>query len=182
MKRNALTSTASYREIGRPNLVLEAVERCREAAAAMREHAPGEGVDGHDGRAAEEAAELEHVAHAVTDGGNETDGGGLRVDHADGHLVGDDARDCLHGGVSRDGDHVEADRADRGHGFELLDGERAVHGGADHAGVLRDGDERAREAAHRRARHDAALLDAVVEKGERAGGAGAAALSHADDL
>ena len=63
------------------------------------------------------------------------------------------------------------------HGLQLLDGKRSVLSGADHAGVLRRGDEGAGQAAHRRRRHDAALLHGVVQHGERRRGAGASALT-----
>ena len=75
------------------------------------------------------------------------------------------------GGIARHGDHVEAHGAYAGHGLQLLDGQRPVLGGADHAGILGHGDERAREAAHGRRRHDAALLHGVVQHGERRRGA-----------
>ena len=48
-------------------------------------------------------------------------------------------------------------------------------GGVDHAVVLADGDERARQAADMVGGHDAALLDGVVQQGEAGGGAAAAA-------
>ena len=90
------------------------------------------------------------VAYRLAHRGDEPHRGGLVVDHADGALVGDDAGDRLGGRVARQRDHVEADGADRGHRLELLQRERAGLGGADHALVLPDGDERARQAARRR--------------------------------
>ena len=63
----------------------------------------------------------------------------------------------------RNGYHVDADRADCGHGFELFERERARLCGRDHAFVLGDRDESAGQTADTRGRHDAALLDRVVE-------------------
>ena len=146
----------------------------------MGEHGAGVGVHGHDRRIAEQAAEVQLVADLLADCGDDAHGGGLVVDHADGALVGDDAEDGLDRRVAGNGDHVQADAADAGHGLELLQAQRAGLGGADHAGVLGHGDERAGQAADAGAGHDAALLHGVVEHGERGRGARAAALANAD--
>ena len=53
---------------------------------------------------AQQAAELSLVPHLFAGGGDEADGGGLGVDHADGRLVSDDGGDGLGGGVPGDGD------------------------------------------------------------------------------
>ena len=53
--------------------------------------------------------------------------------------------------------------------LELLERQRAGARGGDHAGVLADRDERARQAAHRRRRHHAALLHRVGEQRQRRG-------------
>ena len=119
-----------------PRLVLQRVQRRREASTAMGKHGAGVGVHRHDGRTAEQAAVLDAVTHALADGGNHADGRGLVVDDADGHLVGDDAGDGLDRGVAGDGDHVQANGAHAGHGLELLERKRAGFDGGDHAGVL----------------------------------------------
>ena len=45
-------------------------------------------ADGHDGRVAQQAAAVQHVAGLVADGGDDAHGGGLAVHHADGGFVG----------------------------------------------------------------------------------------------
>ena len=57
----------------------------------------------------------------------------------DGHLVGDDAGDGLDGGVAGNGDHIEADRADAGHGLKLLEREGTCLDGGDHARIFGNG-------------------------------------------
>ena len=158
-----------------PQLVLQRVQRRREASTAVGKHGAGVGVHRHDGRTAKQAAVLDAVAHALADGRNHADGRGLVVDDADGHLVGDDAGDGLDRGVTGDSDHVQANGAHTGHGLELLERKRTGLDGGDHAGVLGHGDKGAGETAHAGAGHDAALLDGIVEHGERAGRAGATA-------
>ena len=116
-------------------------------------------ADGHDGRVAQQAAEVQHVAGLVADGGDDAHGGGLAVHHADGGLVRDQAADDLGARVARDDDHVDADGADRGHGLELFQRQAAAVGGVDHAVILRHGDESAGQAADVVGCHDAALLD-----------------------
>ena len=111
-----------------PQLVLERVQRSREASTAVGKHGAGVGVNRHDGRTAKQATVLDAVAHALADGRNHADGRGLVVDDADGHLVGDDAGDGLDRGVTGDGDHVQADGAHAGHGLELLEGKGACLG------------------------------------------------------
>ena len=86
-----------------PQLVLERVQRRREASATVGEHGAGVGVHRHDGRTAEQTAVLNAVAHALADSGNHAHGRGLIVDDADGHLVGDNAGDGLDRGVAGDG-------------------------------------------------------------------------------
>ena len=125
------------------SLVLQAVDRGGHAASAVGEDSAGVPVHGHDGGVSQKAAELQSVADLLADGRDDAHGGCLVVDHADGALVGDDAEDRFHRGVARDGDHIEANAADAGHGLELLEGKGACLGCADHAGVFRHGNERA---------------------------------------
>ncbi len=94
------------------------------------------------------------------------------VDHADGDLVGDERGEGLGVGVAGDGDHVEADRADGGHRFELRQGEVAAGDGVGQGLVFADCDEGAGEAADAGTGEGAALLDGVVEQGQRGGRAG----------
>ena len=69
----------------------------------------------HDGRGAKKTSHLDHVAHRLAFDRDDTDGGCFAVDHTDGRFVGDDGRNRVGRGLTRDGDHVEADRADAGH-------------------------------------------------------------------
>ena len=163
-------------------LVLERVNRRRDSAATGHEGLAAGLVDRHDGRVAHKAAEVRHFADALARHGDHAHGGGLLVDHADRGLVGDDAGNGGCGGVSRNGNHVEADGAYAGHGFELLDGQATGRSRVDHVLVFGDRDERAGQAAHVGGRHDAALLHLVVEHGERRCGAGSADLLEADLL
>lgn len=71
------------------------MNRRGDASAAPYEIDGGEAVDGHDGRASQEAAELYGVADASTGHGDDADGGRLVIHHADCHLVGDDGRDSF---------------------------------------------------------------------------------------
>ena len=132
-------------------------------------------MDGHQGRAAQQAAHLHGVAHVRALHGDDADGGGLAVDHAHGGLVGDDGGDRLRRGTAGNGDHVQTHRAHAGHSLQLVDGQGAVQGRGDHALVLGDGDKGAGQAAHMAAGHDAALLHGVVQQGQGGGGAVGAA-------
>ena len=162
--------------------ILEAVNRRRDSAATGHKGLAAGLVDRHDGRVAHQAAEVRHLAHALAGNRDHAHGGSLLVDHADGGLVGDQAGDGGSRGIARNGDHVEAHRAHAGHGFELLDGQAIGRSRVDHVLVFGDRDERAGQAAHVGGRHDAALLDLVVEHGERRRGAGSADLFEADLL
>ena len=148
----------------------------------MRKNRARVRIDGHDGRAAEQSTVVHALTQALADGRDDTDGRGLIVDDTDGHLVGDDAGDGLDGGVAGNGDHVEADRADTGHGLKLLERESACLDGGDHARIFGDGDEGTRKTANAGAGHNAALLDGVVQHCEGTCGAGATAGAHANDL
>ena len=156
-------------------LVLQRVDGGGDSAAADDEFLAGDGIYAHNGCIAEQTAEFDLFADALAGCGNYADGGGLVVDHADGDLVGDDAADGLGTRVAGDADHVQTDRANGGHCFELFERQYAALCRCDHARVLADGDERARQTADVAGCHDAALFDRVVEHGERCRGAGAAA-------
>ena len=163
-------------------LVLERVNRCRNTAASGYESFAAGLVDRHDGRVAHEAAEVRHFADALARHRNHAHGSGLLIDHADGGFVGDQAGDGGSRGIARNGDHVEAHRAYAGHGLKLLEGQATGRSRVDHVLVFGDRDERPRQAAHVGGRHNAALLDLVVEHGERRCGAGSADLFEADLL
>src|SRR5208282_6851781 len=71
-------------------LISKAGKRCGDAAAVTDEGGrAASGVDGKDGSLAKEAAEDGAVASTLTGDGNDSHGGRLVVDHADGDLVGD---------------------------------------------------------------------------------------------
>ena len=163
-------------------LVLERVNRCRNTAASGYESFAAGLVDRHDGRVAHEAAEVRHFADAFARHGDHAHGSGLLIDHADGGFVGDQAGDGGSRGIARNGDHVKTHRAYAGHGLKLLEGQATGGGSVNHVLVFGDRDERTGQTAHVGGRHDAALLDLVVEHGERRCGAGSADLLEADLL
>ena len=132
-------------------------------------------MDSHHGGGAQQAAELHHIAHNLTGGGDDADGSGLGVHHADGGLVCDDGREGLGGGVTGDSDHIQAHGAHAGHGFQLVQLESAHLGGGDHALVLTDGDEGTGQTTYVVGGHNAALLDGVVQQSQSGSGAVGAA-------
>ena len=176
-RMNAATTSAS---------IPQRLERGGDAAAEADERRAGAGVaDLDDGHRAEQAAEIDHVAGLRARHGDQPGGGGLVVDHADGHLVGDDRGDRLGGRVAGDGDHVQPDRADAGHRFELLQHEVAPADGLGQRGVFADRDERPAQAADRAGGEQPALLHRVVEHGHggrRARGADLVDAQRLEDL
>ena len=124
-------------------------------------------MHGHDGSAPQKPAEIDFIPHLLAVCGDHAHRRGLVVDHADGGFVCYDSGNGRSGRIAGDGDHVEPHRADAGHCFQLVERDFARLRRFDHADVLGNGDERAREPAHARGRHDAALLDGIVEHGER---------------
>ena len=131
---------------------------------------------------AQKPAELQRIAHAAADRRDQADRRGLLIDHADRHLVRDDAADRGGGGVAGDGDHVQSHRTYAGHRLQLFQRQRPLLHGMDHSLVLAHRDERAGKAAHIGRRHDAPLLDLIVEERQRGGGAGRARGLKADLL
>ncbi len=69
--------------------------RRRDAAAAADEVSRRENIHGHDRRAAEEAAKLDHLAHFAAGRRHDAHGCGFVVHHADGHFIGDERGDCF---------------------------------------------------------------------------------------
>ena len=53
----------------------------------------------HDGRASQQTAELHRIAHLFARGGDDANGGGFAVDHADCGFVGNDGRNGFGSGV-----------------------------------------------------------------------------------
>ena len=74
-------------------------------------------VDSHDGSRTEQTTKFYFITDLFTIGRNESGGGGLAVDHTKSHFISDDARDGLFARVTRNGNHIKADRADTSHGF-----------------------------------------------------------------
>ena len=132
-------------------------------------------VHGHDGAIAQQTAKVQHLAGLAANGRDHAHGGGLAVHHADGGFVSDQGADDSRGGVARDDDHIDAHRADGGHGFQLFNGQASGLGGVDHAGILADRDEGTGQTAHVVGGHHAALFHGIVQQGEAGGGAAAAA-------
>lgn len=120
-------------------------------------------VDRHNRGVTEQAAELDGIADLLARDRDYPDGGGLVVDHPNGGLVGDHCTDSLRWGITGDGDHVETDRANRGHRLKLGDVEGAGLDGLDHPRILRNRDEGTGQPANVAASHDTALFDGVVK-------------------
>ena len=78
----------------------------------------------HDGRVAQQTAKLYAVAHLSARYGDDAHGHGFVVDHADGRFIRDDGRDGFGRGIAGDGDHIQADGAHAGHGFQLVQRQR----------------------------------------------------------
>src|SRR5215210_4289567 len=93
------------------------------ASAASYEIRAVESVDGHDGRAPQEAAELDHLADIFARHGDDAHRRRLVIHDADGHLVGDDRTDGLGSSLAGHGDHVYPDRADARPGFQFFERE-----------------------------------------------------------
>ena len=161
--------------------VPQRVQRGGDSAAAGDKLRRALAVYRHDGRTAQQTAEVHPVADLFPDGGDQANGGGFVVDHADGGFVGNDGGEGFRRRVPGHRDHVEAHGADTGHGLQLVDGQGAFTGRADHSGVLGDGNERAGETAHVGACHDAAFLDRVVEQRKRRRGPVGAAAFQTDE-
>ena len=71
-------------------LVLQAVHGGGNAATSCDEVRAGLRVHRHHRGAAKQSAHLDGVPHCLAGSGQQTDGGGLAVHHADGRFVGDD--------------------------------------------------------------------------------------------
>ena len=106
----------------RESSVFQRLQRSGDASAAVDEHRRRERAHGQDGRIAQKAAEVQHVALLAADGRDNAHGRRFGVHHADGGLVRDERRDD--GGVrlTRDDDHVDAHAAHGRHGFQLFNG------------------------------------------------------------
>ena len=71
----------------------------------------------HDRGAPQQPTELDGISHAQANGGNHAHGGGLVVHHTDRSFIGDHGGKRRGGRVTRYSDHVQPNRADRGHCF-----------------------------------------------------------------
>ena len=105
--------------------VLQGLHGGRQTAAAVDKYRGVPLVDGHDGAVTQQAAKVQHLASLGSHGGDHTHGSGLAVHHADGSFVCDQSADDGCTGVAGDDDHVDAHRADGGHGFQLFQREGA---------------------------------------------------------
>ena len=92
-------------------LVLERIEWSGEATAAVGKHRACKLVDRHDGRGSKEATKLQDVSLVIADSWDNADRRGLCVDDADGHFICDDTCNGLHGGITRNSNHVQTNGA-----------------------------------------------------------------------
>src|SRR5687768_11411609 len=122
------------------------MNRRRNPATTPYELRAREGIDWHDGRTAEQSAELNHLTHLAAWHWNDAHRGRLVVHHADGHFIGDDRGNRFSRSRTRHRHHVDAHRTDAGPRFKLIQAERPRARSSDHAGVLRDWDEGAAHA------------------------------------
>src|SRR5699024_11029254 len=144
-------------------LVTEAVHWGRNEATAVDEGIVALSIHRDDRGVAQQATEIHLVTRLRARHRDEASGGGLMVHHADRGLVGNHAGDELSRGIARDGDHVEADGANAGHGLELVHGDGPLAHGVDHALVLGHRDEGTGKPTHARASHHAALLHRIIK-------------------
>ena len=121
----------------------------------------------HNRGTPQQPAELNGIAHAQADGWNHTHGGGLMVHHTDRSLIGNHGGKRRGGGIARHRNHIQPDRADRGHRLQLIERNMPGGGRIDHASILGYRNKRAGEPAHMRAGHEPALLDRIVEQSKR---------------
>src|SRR6266404_3715414 len=102
-------------------LITQAVHRCRNPTTAANKLIGRKTIHRHDRRAAQQTAELNHLANLAAGHRNDAHGGGLVVHHADCHLVSDDRSDRFRRGRSGHRDHVDPDRTNAGPGFQLFE-------------------------------------------------------------
>src|SRR5438477_3661350 len=98
-------------------LIPQAVHRRGNPATAANKLIGRKAIHCHDRSAAQQAAELNHLADLASRHRNEAHGGGLVIHHADGHLVGNDRGDRFRRSGSGHGHHVDANRTDAGPGL-----------------------------------------------------------------
>ena len=89
------------------------------------------------------------------------------VHHTDRSLIGNHGGKRRGGGIARHRNHIQPDRADRGHRLQLIECNMPGSSRIDHASILRYRNKRAGEPAHMRAGHEPALLDRIVEQSKR---------------
>src|SRR5713226_676528 len=76
-------------------LITQAVHRRGNPPAPANELIRREAIHRHDRGAAQQAAELNHLANLAAGHRNDAHGGGLVIHHSDRHLVSDDRGDCF---------------------------------------------------------------------------------------
>ena len=74
------------------NSVFERMNRGRDPSLSSDKVLAGESVHRHDRRMSQQSSEFDALSNAFADHRDQSDGCRLRVDHADRHLIGDDAR------------------------------------------------------------------------------------------
>ena len=76
------------------------------------------------------------LADFLADCRNDTDSSGLVVDNTDCCFICDDGRNGFCGGVARNGNHIQPDRANTSHGLQLFQSQRATLHGINHTLVF----------------------------------------------
>lgn len=117
----------------------------------------------------EQPAEDRLVPHILPRHRDQAHPRGLVIEHAYGHLIGDNGGDGVRIHLAGNGDHVQPYRTDRGHGLQLFQGKRAFANRLGEVDILAHRDKGAGEPSHRRGGKGPSLLDGIIEQGKRSG-------------
>ena len=131
----------------------------------------------HHRGAAQKAAQFHTISYGFSQCRDDAHGGGFGVDHANGCFIGDDGGDGSRAGIPGHGNHVQAHRADAGHGFQLVNHQSAPLSGGNHSFILGHRNKGTGKAAHMIGGHHAALFYCIIQHSQgRRGAVGTAYL------
>ena len=110
-------------------LITQTLQRSRDQTAVTDKPVfIGSIIYRYDRRLPEKAAKVGGIASSFAGNRYQTGCGGLVVDDADRHFIGDNGGDTFSGCVAGDGDHIQTDGAHTGDGLQFFESDVTIAG------------------------------------------------------
>src|SRR5574344_117154 len=158
--------------------ILKTMNRSRNTTATVHKTLAGESVYRHHRSIAQQTSKLHRVTHLLAHHRNNAHSSCLLVDHANGTLICNNARNRCGRCIAGNGNHVQTYRTYTGHRFKFFDGECTSLYSINHTLIFRHWNESTRQATHIRGSHHTTLLHLIIQQSQSGSSAWSTRMFH----